>query len=205
MNVSSTTGSILLDALNSKSTSKNSKASELIQQCITSSRERVNKIIEEYTGTSMEVDTEKYETVSSDAKKLSDTLSNFSVTDFVSNYNTLMEDIEELGGTIETVYGAKLTDLIESGKDALANIGISVSEDYKLTVDEEKLETIDQESVAEVLGTDSDILENLASILTDMTELIDRAVTIKQAVGSSYTSSGEYSSNDISQNVNYIA
>ncbi len=217
---SSDTSSTLLSMLNSSKKNSNSSVDSILSANISANRERINCIIEKATGVSASEDTSAYETVSKDVSNLQKYLSALQEDDlyeedsetvyamvekFASYYNTLATDMDTLGGTVEKTYGARLEALGTTKKDTLAQIGITIDDKGKLTVDEEKLKAADLDTIKSVFTTDGSYGASSKNILSEEAEILTQALKIKATQTNNYSSSGSYLSQIISSTLNTTA
>lgn len=85
------------------------------------------------------------------------------VSDFVDNYNNMIDGMNSVGGTSNANYKEELAALIKGSADKLANAGITIGTDGKLVF--EKTELTDEEAIAvkEAFYSNTDFTEAVAS------------------------------------------
>lgn len=203
--------------LNMLSSGKQSGADAIIAANIKARRERVNKIIEKYTNTSMTTDTEKYEKVATEAKdteKLLDALKDPElykeeattidkvVSKYAEKYNSLITNMKKLGGNIEKVYGPKLTEAFKENEDKLKEIGFTMELDGKLTKKDAAIKPVEGDKVKAVFGTDTSYGAKIKKTLSDASEILNKALKIKQAQSTNYGKSGTYINQLINSTIN---
>lgn len=199
---SGASGSNLLGML---SGGKASSADSIFQASIAARRQYVNQLIEKHCNVSVETDTKKYQAVATDTantKKFLEALENPDLYEekqetrdqilkkYVSNYNKLLEDMKELGGSIQESYGKKMLGLSEKQKEALAGIGITVDKEGKWSLDESKLQKADSETIQSIFAKENSLGKQTDQILSDMKDVLTRALYIKQSMTSNYNKSG---------------
>lgn len=226
MNISSASGNFLLNALNNTN-SKNGKADRtsqmnaIFQANILANRQKISDLINSKFNVSDSVDTQAYKNVAEDAQKLqkciktlsSDEVGNIyegalenqdmaqvisQIKEFVDTYNTLWEDINKVGGTIKNVYGSEITNIVNDNAEALKKAGISVSEEGSLSLDMEKLNSVEMEDVKNLFAAENSLSNDISSNLSEVIDIINQAVRIKEAMGTSYTNSGNYNNSVLS-------
>lgn len=220
MNISSATGNFLLNSLNDTSSktaksNRNSQMNAIFKASIAANRERIYDLINSKFNVSDSLDTQTYKDVAEDAAKLQKCIKTLSsdetgniyenalenqdmtkivsqIKGFVEDYNTLWSDINKVGGTIKNVYGSEIYDVISSNKDTFANVGIFVSEDGKISLDLEKLNDLKAEDVKNTFVSENSVLSDISKNLTEVIDVINQAIRIKEAMSTSYTNSGNY-------------
>ena len=203
--LNSTSGSSGNGLLGVLSGGKTSSADSIFQASITARRQQINQIIEKHCSVNMETDTKKYENVAvanANTKKFLDALEDPALYEekqetrdkilkkYVENLNKLQDAMKETGGTIQNTYGAELSDLYEENKEALEKIGLFKDNEGKWVLDEEKLKKADAESVKNVFTGEDSFGKKADQILTDMNEILNKALYIKQSLTSNYGKSG---------------
>lgn len=116
-----------------------------------------------------------------------------SVEELIESYNSALEILDSMDGTLNAFYGDNLTGLFSDNKEALESIGITLSKDGTLNLDKEKLQAADLETLEKVLGKGSGIMKKLSYLAG---RISDNAQTNVESLsrqygsgGSSYTSS----------------
>lgn len=205
MNVLGSTGTN--NMLGMLSSGKQTSADAIISANIKASRERVNKLIEKYTNVSMKTDTEKYEKVAKEAKNTEEFLDalkkpelyeeNAETVDkmtskFADKYNALITSMKELGGNIEKIYGPKLTETFTKNEKALLEIGLSMENDGKIKKKEAAEKPVETGKIKAVFGETGDYGKQVKNVLADATDILTKALKIKQAQTSNYGKTGSY-------------
>lgn len=109
------------------------------------------------------------------------------VKDFVSAYNNTIKEVEDASGNVAT----KANSMISSTKayeKSLAEIGIAIGDDNKLSVDEEKLTSADTTKVKELMNSSSSFVGQTAKKAIEIGAAAQNAAN---GVGT-YSSAGTY-------------
>ena len=120
------------------------------------------------------------------------------VSQFVSDYNAV---IENSANTDSTKVMKKTLDMIDTTKiykDSLEKVGISIGSDNKLTIDEEKFEAANMDSVKSLFNNENSLGQRTMQKALQISNEAYKA----QLTSSLYNSSGSYSSNDYSSLLN---
>lgn len=131
------------------------KKSEKQADTTTTSQDTVN------SATSEETDSQKSKMVSYVKK-------------FVNDYNTIYENLVDIGETSCKAYAAQLKSITGSNKKALENVGITRKSDGTLAVDAKKLDKAGIDELKELFATGS----NYASQISDKCSGIEKSVSI---------------------------
>lgn len=91
------------------------------------------------------------------------------VKDLVEQYNIIYNNLEELGGTVNTVFLSKLKQLVGNCEAELEKTGVSVNRDGTLLIATKTLESIDLNTLKSVYCKDNGIADKL----TDRAEYIE--------------------------------
>lgn len=217
MNIS--TGNTLLNYMNSAGgTDRNSRMNAIFRADIAARREAIASLLNEKFNVTTANDTAAYKMVAASGKELQDSLKALtseaedsiyakaaesgdntelcaSVKEFAACYNSMVNGINKLGGTIDTVYGTKLESCAEKNKEALAAIGISIEKDGTIALDQDKLSGASAEDIRNAFGTGEGFGNQISSVMKDIIEVVDNAVSIKEALSSRYGSNGSYFAN----------
>lgn len=93
-----------------------------------------------------------------------------SLEDMVRGYNNTLKELQTLPGTLNDFYARMLRQAATENKEALSDIGITVSKDGTLNADTEKMKGADLESLKKVLSGPESFVEKtgfLASRISD--------------------------------------
>lgn len=91
------------------------------------------------------------------------------VKDLVEQYNIIYNNLEELGGTVNTVFLSKLKQLVGNCEAELEKTGVSVNRDGTLLIATKTLESADLNTLKSVYCKDNGIVDKL----TDRAEYIE--------------------------------
>lgn len=116
-----------------------------------------------------------------------------SVEELIDSCNSALKILNSMDGDLNAFYNKNLAGLLADNREALESIGITVSKNGTLSLDKEKLQAADLETLQKVLGNAGGIMKKL-SYLAGM--ISDNAQTNAESLsrqygsdGSSYTSS----------------
>lgn len=88
----------------------------------------------------------------------------------VSNFNAVYENLNELGGTVNTMYATRIKNLAYSNKTKLAEVGITQNKNGTLAIDEKKLKVVDLEKLKAVFCKESGLIGDLQEHAKSMKE-----------------------------------
>lgn len=120
------------------------------------------------------------------------------VADFAKDYNALLDKVEDSKSDKVTKAAEKLADVMEGYEDKLKEMGITIGEDQKLTVNKKTFMKADFEKVKD-LWNGSNSLSYLAS--TRATSLSNTAYSESNS-SSLYTANGTYASQAVGSVIN---
>lgn len=83
------------------------------------------------------------------------------VKDMVEQYNTIYNNLEDLGGTVNTLYASQLKSMLGNSEAALKKTGVVVNKDGTLSVTAKTLENTDLSTLKEVYCKSGSITEKL--------------------------------------------
>lgn len=75
------------------------------------------------------------------------------VSDFLDEYNDMVEKMKDVGGKVNEIFGEQLQKDAEKHKEALAKIGITINARGTLSVDQKTLEKADMKDLKDLFGT----------------------------------------------------
>lgn len=213
VNSSYTGNSSLLNLLNqSGKSTRGAKMQAIFQKSIMERRQVISDLFKEKFGmTSASDDTTAYKSIASKATAAGKVMGSLSaeeepnlytealesgdhtqvyakVKEFVKNYQSLRSDMQKLGGTIESAYGAKMDAYLEKYEEQLAKIGITVKEDNSLSIDEETLKSADLEDIKAIFAQEDGFSDKLASTLSNIVDIVEKAVNIRESLTQTYNS-----------------
>lgn len=105
----------------------------------------------------------------------------------ITNYNETSKNLTKVSGVLNDYYRQSMRDVVLANKEALAEIGITMSASGSLALDKEKLESADAEKVKKLLGTEGDFVKRLGMVASRVS---DNATASVESTSSSYNSSG---------------
>lgn len=85
------------------------------------------------------------------------------IRNFVSDYNSVYNDLVDLGGTANTAFKKALDNIMSTNKTALQEIGITVSDSGELTIDEKKLEAAGFDKVKAVFAKEGGFADKISA------------------------------------------
>jgi hypothetical protein len=109
----------------------------------------------------------------------------------VSAYNTFMTNIAGVGNSLEKTFKSNLTELTGEYADELNNVGISVGDDGKLNVDDNKLKSAQLSDLKALFGGDSELLGGIEQYASDCSGIVSKALSIQNSMSSLYNSSSD--------------
>ena len=125
---------------------------------------------------------------------------------FITDYNLVHSALDDISGTVTLAFKKMLESVVESDETALGEIGISVSKNGELSVDDKALSEADEEKIkalfakedcfADKISTKMETIESSASnSLTALNKLYGSTSTYNQyGIGNSYYNGSYYNS-----------
>lgn len=114
------------------------------------------------------------------------------VEEFAESYNSTMDMLKTSDDSMNKYYYQMFVSTASENKEALSEIGISISSAGKLTVDKDKLKAVGVDAIERILGNESDFMEKtafLAEKVSDNAQAnLESVSTQYNARGYSYTS-----------------
>lgn len=122
--------------------------------------------------------------------------------EFVSNYNAMVEAMNEMGGSKNTGYLKELDKLVKKGSALFEKIGITQTDKGTLNVDKEILSSASLEDLKAAFYSNEDLLDSIAekSIYAEANAMSAKYT----ATISNYTSAGAYSDSALSSFIESI-
>jgi hypothetical protein len=121
------------------------------------------------------------------------------IKDFASDYNTVRSALTDLSGSSNLAFKKTLESIVTSNKSALNEIGVSVSSDGDLSVDEATLKNADEENVKSLFA----VTGSFADKISDKMEVIESsAASTVTTLNKLYGSTSTYSSTGTSSTYN---
>ncbi len=106
----------------------------------------------------------------------------------ISAYNAAVDSLQDTSGTLNQYYHQMMKQAASDNMEELAGIGISINSRGKLTLDKEKFEKADQESVKKLLGSEGDFTKRASFVAS---RVYDNAQTSAQSIANRYDSRGD--------------
>lgn len=105
----------------------------------------------------------------------------------VESYNNTLKALRTTSGTLNDFYGQSMIDLISDNSEALKSIGITMAKDGSLSLDKDKLEEADLDTLESVLGPKSGLTKKLSFLAG---KIADNAETNLDSLSSQYSAGG---------------
>lgn len=207
MNINNVTSSTLLDMLSDTSTSK---SDDIFTTLIQNNNLRCQKRLEELGITSSQSGLDDaYKKVSASATNVTEAVNkltdsslwnegskdysrdniNSAIKGFVSTYNTFLSNISKVGNSIEGTFKTALNKITAEYKEKLSEAGITVGDDGRLTINEDKFKAADISKLKELFGKDSKMLEEINANSVDCAGIVSKALSIQNSMSGLYNSS----------------
>ena len=122
------------------------------------------------------------EKVDSGSKTISSTAASM-----VDQYNDTLKNLKKSSGVLNDYYLQSMKEVAKTNKGALSEIGIALSADGSLSLDKEKLESVDEEKVKKLLGTEGVFVKRIGIVTS---RVVDNAMASVESASSRYNSSG---------------
>ncbi len=106
---------------------------------------------------------------------------------FTEQYNDMMDNLRTDTGAMNSFYRSSMQQAVTESKEALAEIGIIVDKNGKLSVDEEKLKDADLDTVEKLLGGSGTVMTKLSLIAG---KIADNAQANLKSASSRYDAAG---------------
>lgn len=169
------------------SLSKNSAAAKVTQK---TGSEKLEKSADRLSHTAETLSKTGTDSIYEKAKKSGDCKEIYSTAEnFVNQYNDLLGELGKSSGTLNDYYRQSLRELASDNKNALADIGITLSKDGTLQLDQDKLHAADADAVRQALSGASDFSKKVAFLAGRVS---DNAQSSAASLSGQYSSSGEW-------------
>lgn len=110
-----------------------------------------------------------------------------SVEEFIDSYNSALKILDSMDSDLNSFYKKNLAGLFADNKEALESIGITVSKNGALSLDKEKLQSVDLDTFQKVLGNAGGIMKKLSYLAG---RISDNAQTNAKSLSRQYGSDG---------------
>lgn len=103
------------------------------------------------------------------------------VSNFVTAYNSAITNLTKCGGALNNSFKTEFEEAFKAKKDEFANIGITMSSDNKLAIDQDKLSATKPEDIKALLGSTSSYYKNIASAVSSIDTIINKALAMSSS------------------------
>ena len=114
----------------------------------------------------------------------------------VDSFNETGKNLKKVSGVLNDYYRQTMRDLALDNKSALAEIGITVSSDGTLSLNQETFEAADGEKVKKLLGSEGEFMKRLSFVAS---RVFDSAGASVESASSRYNSSGNLTNSYLSK------
>lgn len=178
-------GNTLLSALNNNNATVNSSVNSVKKN----SFEKLEKSAEKLQEKAEIFTTEGENSIFSKAKESENYQPIYdSVKSLVEQYNSTLKNLETSSSPLNDYYKQMFEEIVSENKEALGNIGISLSSKDSLSIDETKMKSVDLDSLEKALGTSATFSSKIAFIASRVSA---NAQTNMASLSSMYGSSGD--------------
>ena len=94
-----------------------------------------------------------------------------------------------MGNSIEDTFKTALNKITTEYKEKLSEAGITVGDNGRLTIDEDKFKAADISKLKELFGKDSKMLEEINTNSVDCAGIVSKALSIQNSMSGLYNSS----------------
>lgn len=109
------------------------------------------------------------------------------ITNFVTAYNNEITNLSACGGALNKEFSSELRDAYTANAKELESIGITMGEDGKLIINQDKLPESALNTLKAVFGDNSGYIKSVASSLNSINEILGKVKAMKST---SYNSKG---------------
>ena len=113
-----------------------------------------------------------------------------------NSFNETLSELKGASGVLNQYYYQTMKETSTGNQNALAEIGITVAADGRLSVNREKLENADAEKVKKLLGSQGDFLKKVSFVATRVSE---NARASAASLSNTYNSRGDLSNSYLSR------
>lgn len=178
---------------------KNKTGNPLINQLIAKSELEYQQKMEAF-GIHPAKGNNKYKSVETSANNLEDALVNLgkdelykaedgkeydntnlikNINNYVTAYNSTISALDNCGGSLKNSFKTELIEAFKEKAEALKSIGISMSTNGKLAVDQEKLKAAKPEDVKSIFNKESAYYKSILNSASSMDTIINKALAMK--------------------------
>lgn len=102
-----------------------------------------------------------------------------SVSNYVTAYNNTISNLTSCGGSLNNSFKTEFLEAFKGNSEAFANIGITMSTDGKLSIDQDKLKAAKAEDIQKLLGASSKYVKNISSSVNSIDTIINKALAMR--------------------------
>ena len=102
-----------------------------------------------------------------------------SVSNYVTAYNNTISNLTSCGGSLNNSFKTEFLEAFKENSEAFANIGITMSTDGKLSIDQDKLKAAKAEDIQKLLGASSKYVKNISSSVNSIDTIINKALAMR--------------------------
>lgn len=102
-----------------------------------------------------------------------------SVSNYVTAYNNTISNLTSCGGSLNNSFKTEFLEAFKENSEAFANIGITMSTDGKLSIDQDKLKAAKAEDIQKLLGASSKYVKNISSSANSIDTIINKALAMR--------------------------
>lgn len=115
----------------------------------------------------------------------------------VNQFNTVMEKMNDIGYTVNTLYRKQLSQYVAQSKTDLKNLGITEEKDGTLSIDEKVLNAADLSKLQDVFGKKNSFMNRVAVRIESISAYANSNVSLQLQNGytSAYSKFGESTEN----------
>jgi hypothetical protein len=110
-----------------------------------------------------------------------------SVSNYVTAYNNTISNLTSCGGALNNSFKTEFLEAFKENSEAFANIGITMSTDGKLSIDQDKLKAAAPEDIKSLFGTSSVYVKNVSCSVNSIDTIINKALAMRST---NYNASG---------------
>lgn len=109
------------------------------------------------------------------------------INNYVAAYNSTISALDNCGGSLKNSFSTEFVEAFKEKADALNTIGITLSADGKLSVDQDKLKTAKVDDIKSIFNTASAYYKSIMSSTSSIDTIINKALAMKSGT---YNASG---------------
>lgn len=102
-----------------------------------------------------------------------------SVSNYVTAYNNTISNLTSCGGSLNNSFKTEFLEAFKENSEAFANIGITMSTDGKLSIDQDKLKAAKAEDIQKLFGVSSKYVKNISSSVNSIDTIINKALAMR--------------------------